>query len=424
MEGHHSVLSGDKVVHILFFTDNFPPETNAPASRTFEHAREWVRNGHEVTIITCVPNFPKGKIFPGYRNKLWQSEIIEGIRTIRVWSYVTSNDGFAKRIADYASYMVTGFFASFFVRRVDVVIGTSPQFFTVLGAWAAAATRRVPFVFELRDLWPESIRAVSAMHDSRTLDLLERVELFLYRRARGIVSVTRSFKRNLIDRGIPGEKISVVTNGVDTSLFSPMPKDERLEREFDLRGCFVAGYIGTHGMAHALDTVLDAARLLSDDPEAENIRILMVGDGALRDQLMRRARAEGLHNVLFIGSVSKAEVVRYWSLLDTSIIHLKRTALFKSVIPSKLFECMAMGIPILHGVEGESAEIVVENGVGLTFEPENPVALAQSIKKLAQNGELRASMSSRGPQAASVYDRRKLAQKMFVEISKFAASSR
>ena len=177
-------------MHILFLTDNFPPEVNAPASRTFEHCREWKNAGHQITVITCAPNFPKGKVFDGYRNKLWQSEVIEGMRVIRVWSYITANEGFVKRILDYQSFMLSAVLASPFVRGVDLVVGTSPQFFTACAAYAVSRMKRVPWVFELRDLWPESIRAVGAMKESKALDWLEKVELFLYRKANAVVAAT------------------------------------------------------------------------------------------------------------------------------------------------------------------------------------------------------------------------------------------
>lgn len=399
-------------MHILFLTDNFPPESNAPASRTFEHAREWVRTGHKVTIITCAPNFPNGKVFDGYRNKLWQQETIEGIRVIRVWSYMTRNEGFALRILDFISFMVSGFLASLFVRSVDVVVGTSPQFFTAVAAWASAGLKRKPFVFELRDIWPESIRAVGAMKHSRLLDLLEKLELFLYRRATAIISVTQSFKRNLIERGIDGDKIHVVTNGVDASRFFPIPKDEELQKELELEGKFIAGYIGTHGMAHALDTLLDAAKLLAVNPEATDIRLLFLGHGAERDRLQEYAKKLGLENVIFCDLVPKEEVPRYWSLLDAAVIHLRKTELFKTVIPSKMFECMGMGLPILHGVEGESAEIVNRSNAGITFEPENAQALADRILELYNDPNLRATLSKNGSNAAPEYDRSKLAAEM------------
>ncbi|MBX9758772.1 MAG: glycosyltransferase family 4 protein, partial [Beijerinckiaceae bacterium] len=272
-------------MHILFLTDNFPPEVNAPASRTFEHCREWAAAGHQVTVVTCAPNFPKGAVFGGYTNRLWQSEVMDGVRVIRVWSYIARNEGFARRILDYVSYMVTGTIAGLCVRKVDIVVGTSPQFFTALGAFLVGGLKRRPWVFELRDLWPESIRAVGAMKQSRALDALEWLELFLYRRAHAVVSVTHSFKANLMGRGISSDKIHVVTNGVDVSRFAPMAKDETLVGELGLKDKFVAGYIGTHGMAHALDTVLSAARMLKHAPDGENFRILMLGDGAARKSL-------------------------------------------------------------------------------------------------------------------------------------------
>lgn len=399
-------------MHILFLSDNFPPEVNAPASRTFEHCREWVKAGHQVTVVTCAPNFPKGQIFEGYRNRLWQSEVMDGIRVIRVWSYITRNEGFAKRILDYTSYMIAATLASLFVRRVDVIIGTSPQFFTACAAWAVSLLKRRPWIFELRDIWPESIRAVGAMRQSRILDILERVELFLYRKATAIIPVTQAFKRNLVERGIDSTKIHVVTNGVDTSRFQPLPKEAALQQELGLEDKFVAGYIGTHGMAHGLDTLLDAAAWLKALPNGDVFRLILLGDGATRAALQERATAEGLDNVLFLDSVPKEEVPRYWSLLDASIVHLIRNELFTTVIPSKIFECMGMAIPILHGVEGESAEIVQTNGVGMLFEPENGEALAAILQKLYNDPDLRSRIAANGPRTAHLYDRRKLAREM------------
>lgn len=399
-------------MHILFLTDNFPPEVNAPASRTFEHCREWIKAGHKVTVITGAPNFPKGKVFDGYRNRLWQQESIAGIRVIRVWTYITANEGFAKRSLDYLSYMFTGFLASLFVRRVDVVVGTSPQFFTVCAAYMTGLFKRVPWVFELRDIWPESIRVVGAMKRSKVLDFLEKAELLLYRKASAIVSVTHAFRHSLMRRGVNGDKIHVVTNGVDISRFSPRDKDTELLQQFGLQGKFVAGYIGTHGLAHALDTLLDAAKALKLAPDGDRFRVILLGDGANKATLRQRAKDEGLDNVIFVNSVSKDQVVRYWSLLDASIIHLKKDDLFTTVIPSKLFECMGMAIPVLHGVQGESAGIVEREGVGLLFEPENAEALINGLRRLADDPELLPRFRTNGPLAAQHYDRTSLAAEM------------
>jgi glycosyltransferase involved in cell wall biosynthesis len=399
-------------MHILFLSDNFPPEVNAPASRTHEHGRQWVAAGAQVTVITCAPNFPKGRVFDGWRNKLWQQEQVDGMRVIRVWSWITANEGFARRVLDYQSYMLSATLASLFVRRVDVVVATSPQFFTAVAGWMVGALKRVPFVFELRDIWPESIKAVGAMRSSAAIRWLERLELFLYRRAARIVSVTHAFRDTLARRGIDAAKIEVVTNGVDIGRFSPRPKDEALLQELGLQGCFVAGYIGTHGMAHALETLLDAAQVLQQRPDAAEVRLLLLGDGARKAALQADAARRGLHNVVFVDTVPKEQVARYWSLLDVSIIHLRRTELFTTVIPSKLFECMGMGIPVLHGVAGESAAIVQREGAGIVFEPENAAQLVDGLLRLRDDAPLRRRLAAAALAAATRYDRRALALRM------------
>jgi glycosyltransferase involved in cell wall biosynthesis len=399
-------------LHILFLTDNFPPETNAPASRTFEHCREWVRAGHEVTVITCAPNFPKGKVFDGYRNRLWQQKVIDGIRVIRVWSYITANEGVVKRILDYQSFMFSATLAGPFVPRVDLVVGTSPQFFTACAAYLVSRMKRIPFVFELRDMWPESIKAVGAMKDSAAIRFLERVELFLYRKASGIVTVTYAFRDSLMRRGIDGTKIDVVTNGVDLSHFAAQAKDRQLVDQLGLQGMFVAGYIGTHGMAHALETLLEAAAALQQTKGAEDVRLLFLGDGVRKAAIANQAQAMGLRNVLFLESVPKDQIVRYWSVLDVSIIHLRKTELFTTVIPSKLFECMGMGLPVLHGVAGESADIVRREKVGEVFESENAQQLVACLLRMRDEPNAYSSFQQNGLTAAQRYDRKKLALQM------------
>ena len=208
-------------MHILFLSDNFPPERNAPASRVYEHACYWVRWGHRVTVLTCAPNFPEGKVYAGYSNRWYQVEEVDGIRVVRVKTFIAKNEGVLLRIGDYLSFMVTGFLAGLLQTRPDVVVATSPQFFTVVAGWAVAALRRRPFVFELRDLWPASIHAVGALQASTALRLLERLELFFYRRAAKVVALTEAFKHDLVSRGIPAEHVEVVLNGFDFARYTP-----------------------------------------------------------------------------------------------------------------------------------------------------------------------------------------------------------
>ena len=399
-------------MHILLLTDNFPPEVNAPASRSYEHCRDWVRQGHRVTVITGAPNFPAGRVFEGYRNRLWSREKIDGIDVLRVWTFITANAGTALRTIDFASFMLSAIPAALFVRKVDIIIGTSPQLFTPCAGLAAATLKRCPFVFELRDLWPASISAVGAIRSARILGFLERLEMMLYRKSDHIVSVTHSFREVLVSRGIPREKISVTMNGVDLARFQPRSRDEELARTLGLSGKLVVGYVGTIGMAHGLTTLLEAARLMQNETASPEVHVLLLGDGSEKDRLKAICAERGIRNVTFIDSVPRSEVARYWSLLDVAVVHLRKQPLFETVIPSKLFECMAMGIPVLHGVAGESAGLVEREGFGLVFEPENASALAEGIRALSVDPRLRAALSRRGVEASRRHDRAHLAAEL------------
>lgn len=262
------------------------------------------------------------------------------------------------------------------------------------------------------------------MKHSKALDFMEWLELFLYRKATAIVSVTHAFRKSLIRRGVDGGKIHVVTNGVDVNQFSPRAKDTGLLHQHSLEGKFVAGYIGTHGLAHALETVLEAASKLKHAKGGDRFRFLLLGDGANKEALRRRAHEEKLDNVIFVDSVPKDQVARYWSILDASIIHLKRDELFTTVIPSKLFECMGMAVPVLHGVQGESAEIVQREDVGLLFEPENSDALVAALRQLASDETLSHRLKSNGPIAARRYDRSALAGEMLSVLERLPVRQR
>ena len=398
-------------MHILFLTDNFPPEGNAPATRTFEHAHEWVNKGHKVTVITCAPNFPEGKVFEGYKNKWLSKHKIEGINVWRVKTYITANEGFIKRTIDFISFMLSSLFFGLFTRKVDIVIGTSPQFFTVISAWALAKFKRVPFVFELRDIWPASITAVGAMKVSWIIKVLEKLELFLYHQADLIISVTHSFKLELQNRGVSADKIKVVLNGVDLSKYKPLPdKDKGFAEEFQLQGKFVAGYVGTHGLAHALDSIIQAAELLKAD---DDVRIVFAGGGADRSRLEKLVKACDLSNVVMIPRQAKENMPKIWSLCDVSLVSLKDTPLFSTVIPSKIFESMAMKLPIIISVpEGESTEIIRREKVGLVIPPENPNRLAEALLNIKNNNDMYNTYATNSFLAAKKFNRKKLSIEM------------
>lgn len=369
-------------MRILFLTDNFPPETNAPATRTHEHTRRWVRAGHDVTVVTGAPNFPSGKVHAGYRNRLWQVEMVDGVRVIRVWTYIAANAGVLRRTLDYLSFMVCGGLAGLFTARPDVIVATSPQFFAAIAGCLLGIARRRPFVFELRDLWPDSISAVGALQESAGLRVLRQVEYWLYRRAALIVSVTHSFRQVLARNGIDPQKIVVVPNGVDPDSYTPGPRSPALEQRLGLQGKFVAAYVGTIGMAHGLGTILAAAERTR---QRDDIAYVLVGTGAEHARLAADARARGLDNVHFVGAVGKEEVKEYWRLCDVALVLLRDLPLFEHVIPSKIFEAWGCGRPVILGVRGESAGIVRAAAGGSMVPPEDATALAAAIVHMADH---------------------------------------
>lgn len=392
---------------ILFLTDNFPPEVNAPATRTFEHCKRWVAQGMDVTVITCAPNFPKGKVYAGYKNKLYQSEMVDGIRVIRVWTYIAANKGFLKRTLDFISFSVSAFFAGLF-QKTDLIVATSPQFFTALCGRTLSFWKRKPWVMEVRDLWPESIKTVGAMKDNLFIRYFEWEERRCYQSAKKIVVVTDSFKKKLIGRHIPASKIEVVKNGANRALFQPLPKDENLLKILHLEGKRIIGYIGTHGMAHKLDFILQCAKSLEED---SNYHFLFIGDGAEKEHLLALKEQLGCRNVTMLGSVPKTEVKKYISILDVCLINLRKSPLFTTVIPSKIFENAAMEIPILMGVEGEARDIVEHYGAGFCFKPEDRTDFKEKLYELEDEANYQKCKEGCRKLAAD-FDRRVLADKM------------
>jgi glycosyltransferase involved in cell wall biosynthesis len=409
-------------MRIVFFSHYYPPEVNAPASRTSEHARLWARAGHDVVVVTCAPNHPGGKLYPGYANRLRQTETIDGVRVVRVWTFLAPNEGFARRILNYLSYAVSATLAMIGLERPDVVVSTSPQFFCGLTGLVAQTIWRRPWVLEIRDLWPESIVTVGAMRKGFVVRLLERIEALAYRRADRIVSVTDYFVAHIAARGGTKEKISVIKNGANLDMFTLSGDEQDCKRRYSLDGRFVAAYVGTHGMAHGLDTVLEAAQLLREDAR---IVFMLVGDGAERLRLERRKQEMGLGNVIMLGQQPKDAMPGIWAATDVSLILLRRSDLFKTVLPSKMFEAMAMSRPIVLGVEGEARALLDEAGAGFGITPQSAEELAAAVTRLADDHALCAQLGASG--AAFVreyYDRAKLAMRYLDLLEDAAASAK
>ena len=381
-------------MHILVLTHYYPPEVNAPASRISEMARAWVEAGETVTIVTCAPSHPRGKIFPGYRNRFAREEA-DGVAILRLPTFLAANAGFGRRLLNYLSYPLSLLFHLPRLPKADLVVSTSPQFFCGL-AGLLLKRRRRPWVLEIRDLWPESIVAVGAMRRGAAIRLLERIERFAYRKADAIVSVTDSFVPHLlVGRGGHGP-VEVIKNGVDLGLFGDGQDEEgglRLRRELGLEGKFIAAYVGTHGMAHGLDTLLEAADRLRDH---ENIAFLLVGDGSERDRLEQEAKRRGLINVRIAGQRPRSDMPAIWQATDVSLVLLRRLETFKSVLPSKMFEAMAMRRPIILGLEGEARTLLETAGAGVAITPESAHELADSLLRLAADPAAAAAMGESG----------------------------
>ena len=397
-------------MRILFLSENFPPESNAAATRVYERAIYWVKWGNDVTILTSAPNFPEGKLYPGYRNAWRRVEYMDGLRVVRVKTYMTANQGKVKRTLDFLSFMCAAYLIGLFEKRPDVIVSTSPQFFAAVAGWALGVSRRVPFVFELGDLWPASIVAVGALRPSLAIRWMERLELFLYKNSNAVVALSRAFKRNLVRRGIDANKITVVINGVDTWRYQPRPPDEELTKLTGLKNKFVVGYVGTHGMAHALGNVLNAAERLIDQTD---FAFLLAGAGAERDQLINDATKRNLSNIIFLPRQPKEAMPAIWSLCDVALVHLKNADAFRDVIPSKMFEAMAMGLPILlSSPAGEASAILEADKAGIHIAAEDPDALADAVRQMRDNTELYKSLAKDSLTAASSHSREAQAKAM------------
>jgi colanic acid biosynthesis glycosyl transferase WcaI len=388
---------------ILYVSQYFPPEMGAPAARADELSRHWASAGHEVTVLTGFPNHPTGLVPPQYHDKfrrLIVREKTDGVNVVRTWLLPFPNRKAYERMLNYSSFCLSAASTGLFLSRPEVVIATSPQLLVPLAGWWLARCKRVPFVFEVRDLWPESLAAVGMGNSNSLLHrALGRIAGFLYRRADRVVVVSPAFEDFLIEHWhVPREKISVIENGVETKLFSPEPftgeAASRLKRELGAEGKFVVAYIGTMGMAHGLETILAAAAQLRDsNPE---IVFLMIGEGAEKERIAALARQRGLSNLRFIDQQPREKIPAYIAASDACLVLLKKTGLFKTVIPTKMLEFMSCARPVILGVEGQALAILEEAHAGLAIEPEDSEALVNAIRYLSANREVARELGSNG----------------------------
>lgn len=392
-------------MRIAYVCHYFVPEPAAPAARVHELARAWVRAGHDVSVITTFPNHPMGRIPLAYRGRWWATERLDGIRVLRCWLYAVPNRGVGRRGLDHLSFMLTALaFGLPRLGKVDLVLASSPTLFSALSAWLIARLRRVPFVLEVRDLWPEAIVGLGLMRPGPVVRVLEALARFLYRQAALVVLVTEAFADRLAEQGVPRRKLAVVPNGADMRLFSPEVDGACARTAFGLGGRFVVAYIGSHGLSHGLGAVLDAAALQPD------VTYLLVGDGADRERLLAERDRRGLANVVMRPSVDKAQVPGLYAAADVCLVTLRDVPIFGAFVPSKLFEMLAAGRPIIGAVRGEARDILARSGGALLVEPERGDQLAEAVGRLRSDPDLRAELARKGRAFATEhYDRDVLA---------------
>jgi len=390
---------------ILLITEYFTPEIGAGSTRAYEHSSQWVKNGHNVTVITGFPDYPDGIIPQKYKGYKFLIEYIEGIRVIRTYTFPAPNKGFFRRILSFLSFMISsvvqGTIAS---KKQDILIATSPPFLVGVSGYVISKFKNVPFVFEVRDLWPESAIQLGELKNKFVIKFLKKIELYLYHSAKHIVPVAESTINVLLKKGIEANKISVIKNGVDLEAIR-RPLSNKIENTDK----FVVTYIGTIGLSHALDKVVESAELLKNE---DSILFQIIGEGAEKENLYKLIEKLGLKNVNLINKIEREQLAEYYSKADILLVTLRKLDIFRKVIPSKLFEIMAFEKPILISVDGEARFIVEKANSGLFVQPENSKDLRDKILYLKNHSDLAKEFGENGRKFVEKnFDRSKLAQK-------------
>lgn len=378
-------------VRILFVSQYYPPETCAPAVRVSELAERWVAAGHDVCVLTGFPHHPAGVVAEPYRGRTFMVEQVRGVEVVRTFVYATANAGVIKRSLAYASFATSSVLLGPWaraVRRCDLVIATSPQFLCAYSGWLLSRLFSVPFVLEVRDLWPQSIVDLGVWTDRHpAVVAMRHMERFIYEQADLLVSVTDSFVDTWQAQGVDVRRAIVVKNGVDLQRFQPVPQDQARSELGWPSGETIVSYVGTHGLAQGLDDLLALSARFRDS----SVRFVFAGDGAERERLDARVKTHSLNNVEFLGPQPRELVPKILGASDLVAVTLRDRPVFTQVIPSKLFEIMACGRPILLGVAGEAARMLERAGAGWAVEPQNTVAM-QNVVEVVRRDPMQAQV--------------------------------
>jgi len=394
-------------MHILLIHQAFASLDEPGGTRHHELSRYLVGRGQRVTVIASPVSYLTGAARGGPPES--KHELVEdGVEVQRVYTYAALHRSFVHRVISFISFMLSSFVAGLRVQEVDLLWGTSPPIFQGLTAWALARLRGVPFLFEVRDLWPAFAVAVGVLQQPALIFAAEMVERFLYRRADVVVVNSPGFIAHVLAHG--ARKVVLVPNGSDTRMFDPQTDGSDFRRVHNLEDKYVAIYAGAHGMSNDLEVLLEAARLLQ---AREDILILLVGDGKEKSALMSRAQAMGLTNVRFLPPVAKVGMREALAAADACIAILKPVAMYKTVYPNKVFDYMAAGRPVILAIDGVIREVVEKAGAGIPVPPGDARALGEAIESLADDRLAGKAMGRRGRKYVEEhFDRTTLAEKL------------
>jgi len=383
-----------QTMRFTILTQYYPPEIGAPQVRLSAFARELKRHGHNVQVITALPNYPKGVIDKGYQGKLVVREHLDDIPVTRTWIYPATGRNIVKRLLNYLSFTLSSLWALVTLPHADVIFVESPPLFLCLSAWLVGRLRRQKLCINISDLWPDSVVALGIMREGLFVRGAYRLERWLYQQAWKVCGVTEGIVTALIDKkGIVPDKVMFLPNGVDLALFQPAIASENYLQQLGLEGKKIFGYTGLHGYAQGLDVILGAAEKLHNRTD---IVFLFVGDGPEKARLQSRVNELRLSNVSFLETQSISTMPQIFALTTACVVPLRKLELFLGARPSKMFPPLGCGKPIIYSGAGEAAELVKNYGCGLVTEPENCDALAAAVQHLADHPDEAAKMGHRG----------------------------
>jgi glycosyltransferase involved in cell wall biosynthesis len=380
------------VARFLILTQYFPPEIGAAQIRLDEVSRVLRESGHMVDVVTAMPNFPTGRVFPAYRGKLLVREEIGGQRVIRTWIYAAAGGGAVRRLASYWSFVCSSLVGCLLVPRPDVVLVESPPIFLGLTAYLFCRLTGARYIVNVSDLWLEVARDIGFVRSPLIFAAVEHLEMFIYRHAARVNAVTETIRALLVERkGVPRQKVLWLPNGVNLERFREVAADQRWRDQLGLNGRTVFIYAGSHQPSHGLDVLLEAAALLDG-----SIAMVLVGDGTEKERLVRAARARGLSNVCFVDPQPIDEIPGLLSLARAAVVSVRGEKTFSSTRPAKLFPAMACGKPIVYCGRGEGAALVRDAECGLVVPPGDAPALAAALRRLATDTQLAQALGLNG----------------------------